>query len=462
MHRSFPGSLALILVLALVTACGSPAPAAPTTAPAAPAATEAAPTSAPAATAAVAAAAVATAAIVAAVPTEGTLTQESPLPQVSPLGGATTPSGSAKIGDWSSPAPTKLPANVTLGFVLGLTQDIAVYGQSQKNGVQLAVDQINAGGYLGKGKLVAAIENSTGTNEGAIAAMTKAIDDDKAVGVVGPTLSAQAFAADPIAKEKGIPVIGPSNTVAGIVEMGNFIFRDSLPESSVIPGTVKQVLSLLGVKKVGILWGNNDDFSVGGYKVFKQALQDNNVQIVDDETFARGDVDFQAQLTKIIAKKPDAIVVSALAKEGALIITQARSLGFTGPLVGGNGFNSPAVITQTGQAGEGLIVGAAWNIASSEPLSQDFITAYQAAFKAAPDQFAVQTYTAVWLFATAIRRADSVDPKTIRDTLAGIKDFATPLGNFSFGPDRNPIHSPVAQIVRGGKFVVLTAETAKQ
>ena len=337
-----------------------------------------------------------------------------------------------------------------------------MYGQSQKNGVQLAVNQINEGGYLGSSKLVAAIEDSTGTNEGAIAAMTKAIDDDKAVGVIGPTLSAQAFAADPIAQEKGIPVIGPSNTVAGIVEIGDFIFRDSLPESSVIPGTVKAVVSLLGVKTAGIIWGNNDDFSVGGYKVFKQALQDNNVQIVDDETFARGDVDFQAQLTKIIAQKPDAIVASALAKEGALIITQARSLGFTGPIVGGNGFNSPAVIKQTGPAGEGLIVGAAWNIASPEPLSQDFIKAYQAAYNAAPDQFAAQAYTAVWLMATAIRRADSVDPKTVRDTLAGIKDFPTPLGTFSFGADRNPNHPPVAQIVRGGKFVVLTAETAKQ
>jgi branched-chain amino acid transport system substrate-binding protein len=467
MHRSFPSSLALILVLALMTACGSRTPATPTAAPAAtvaPAATEAptvvAATAAPAPTA--------VAATAAAVPTAATLTQVSPLPQVSPLsevsplGGTTAPSGSAKLGDWASPAPTKLTASVTLGFVLGLTQDIAVYGQSQKNGVQLAVDQINAGGYLGNSKLVAAIENSTGTNEGAIAAMTKAIDDDKAVGVVGPTLSAQAFAADPIAQEKGIPVIGPSNTVAGIVEMGNFIFRDSLPESAVIPGTVKEVVSLLGVKKVGILWGNNDDFSVGGYKVFKQALQDNNVQIVDDETFARGDVDFQAQLTKIIAQKPDAIVASALAKEGALIITQARSLGFTGLIVGGNGFNSPAVIKGTGPAGEGLIVGAAWNIASAEPLSQDFIKTYQAAFNAPPDQFAVQAYTAVWLFATAIRRADSVDPKTVRDTLAGIQNFATPLGNFSFGTDRNPNHPPVAQIVRGGKFVVLTAENAKQ
>ena len=368
--------------------------------------------------------------------------------------------GSLKNGDWASPAPSKLPLTVTIGSVLGVTGDVAVYGEVQKKGIELAVQQINASGYLGQSKLTAVIEDSTGTNEGAIAAMTKVIDAEKAVGVIGPTLSAQAFAADPIAQAKSIPVIGPSNTLVGIVEMGNFIFRDSLPESSVIPGTIKAVVDLLDVKNVGILWGN-DDFSAGGYKVFKQALQDNRIEILDEETFARGDVDFNAQLTKIIAKKPDALVVSALATEAGKIITQARSLGFAGPIVGGNGLNSPTVIQAAGQGAEGVIVGAAWNIASQAPLSAAFVKAYQTAYNAPPDQFAAQAYTAAWLMATAIRQADSVDPKAIRDALAAIKNLDTPLGKFSFSEDRNPNHPPVVQIVRNGHFVLLTPETAK-
>jgi branched-chain amino acid transport system substrate-binding protein len=464
MQKSLTGYLAIVLVVILLAGCAgatpaAPAPAAPSAAPAQSAAAEA--TTAPTATTEAAAAPteMATAAPMTAVTATAAMTTSAAVTATTAV--TTAAAGSAKMGDWSSPTPTKLPANLTIGSVFGLTGDIAVYGESQKKGVQLAIDQINAGGYLGSSKVTSAIEDSTGTNEGAIAAMTKVIGDDKAVGVVGPTLSAQAFAADPVAQEKGIPVIGPSNTAAGIVEMGNFIFRDSLPESAVIPGTIKEVVSLLGVKQVGILWGNNDDFTVGGYKVFKQALQDNNVKILDDETFARGDVDFNAQLTKIIAQKPDAIVVSALAKEAGEIITQARSLGFTGPIVGGNGFNSPAVIKAAGQGAEGVIVGAAWNIASQAPMSQAFIKDYQAAYNAAPDQFAAQAYTAAWLMATAIRHADSVDPKMVRDALAGIKDLDTPLGKFSFAADRNPVHEPVVQIVRNGEFVVLTAATAK-
>jgi branched-chain amino acid transport system substrate-binding protein len=463
MRKSQFGTFLVCLVLVVLAGCtpaATTAPSAPAAQPAAatqPAAPAAAPTQAPAQPTTPAAAAAATSA--------ATTAPQATAAVTTAAGATAAPqaaAGSAKMGDWSSPAPTKLPATVNLGAVFGMTGDIAVYGEPQKKGLQLAVDQINSSGYLDNARLVAAVENSTGTNEGAIAAMTKVIDDDKAVGVVGPTLSAQAFAADPIAQEKGIPVIGPSNTAAGIVEMGNFIFRDSLPESAVIPGTIKGVISLLPVKKVGILWGNNDDFTAGGYKVFKQTLQDQKIEILDEETFARGDVDFQAQLTKIIAQKPDAIVVSALAKEAALIVTQARSLGFTGPIIGGNGFNSPAVITQAGPAAEGVIVGAAWNIASPEPLSADFIKAYQTAYGGPPDQFAAQTYTAAWLMATALRHADSVDPKAVRDALAGIKDFGTPLGKFSFAADRNPVHEPVVQIVRDGKFVVLTPETAQK
>ena len=291
--------------------------------------------------------------------------------------------------------------------------------------------------------------------------MTKVIDDDKAVGVVGPTLSAQAFAADPIAQEKSIPVIGPSNTAAGIVEMGDFIFRDSLPESAVIPGTVKDVVSLLGVKKVGILWGNNDDFTAGGYQVFKTALADQNV-----DRIGRRDVCPRRRGFPGAAHQDH--------RPAARCHRRLR------PGQGGRADHHPgaqpglhrtdrgrqrlqfAVGDRAGRARrpKGVIVGAAWNIASQAPLSAGFIKAYQAAYNAPPDQFAAQAYTAVWLFGTAIRRADSTDPKAIRDALAGIQDLETPLGKFSFGPDRNPIHPPVVQIVRGGKFVVLTPETA--
>ena len=367
---------------------------------------------------------------------------------------------SISIGDWDSPEPQNLPETVNVGVLFGLSGDIAVYGESQKHGVQLAVQQINESGYLGQGVILEALYEDTGASgEGAIAAMDAVIAKG-VVGVIGPTLSTQAFSADPIAQENNVPVLGVSNTANGITEMGNYVFRNSLPESSVIPGTIAQATQILDLKKVGVFWGNDDDFTVSGYDVFLSALSDNGLNIVADETFARGDVDFNAQLTKIIAEDPDAIVVSALAQEAVQIISQARSLGFEKAIIGGNGFNSPAIISQAGEAAEGVILGAAWNIASQAVVSQDFILAFETAFDVKPDQFAAQSYSGMWLIATAIRRADSVDPAAVRDALAAIENFNSPLGSFSFDADRNPVHDPVAQIIRDGQYQILNAETA--
>lgn len=360
-------------------------------------------------------------------------------------------------------APTQLPETVNIGAVFGLTKAVAVYGTAQKNAVDLAVEEINAAKYLGdKTTLVVTVEDSAGDKDQAVAAMTKLIDEDKVLAVLGPTLSSEALAADPIAQEAGTVVMGVSNTANGLTTaqgMGDYVFRDSLPESAVIPGTIKQAAELLGLKKVAVLYGNDDAFTKSGYEIFKQSLADNNIEITDEETFAKGDVDFNAQLTKSIDTQPDAIVVSALAAEATQVIIQARALGYTGHIIGGNGFNSPAVLKNSGKDAEGLIVGGAWNYGNPDPSESSvaFVKNYEAKYSSSPDQFAAQAYTGAWLLATAVRCADSVDHKAVRDSLAAIQDFNSPLGVFRFDENRDPVHAPIAQIVVDGKFVPLAA-----
>jgi branched-chain amino acid transport system substrate-binding protein len=361
--------------------------------------------------------------------------------------------------DIECPVPENLPAEVQVGAIFGLSGPISVYGSVQQQAVALAVEEINASGYLGEGvTLTILFEDSNGDAEQAINAMTKLIDEDGVVAVLGPTLSTEAFAADPVAQESGVPVMGVSNTATGITDMGEFVFRNSLPESSVIPGTIAQAQAALGFESVGVIYGDDDDFTLSGYDVFIQALEDNEIEILGEETFARGDVDFSAQLTNLIAAEPEAIIASSLAAEAVQIIIQARELGYEGPIIGGNGLNSPDVLSESGEDSDGVIVGAAWNIASANPLSVQFAEAYEATYEAMPDQFATQAYTGAWLMATAIRCADSTDSALVRDALAGISDFASPLGSFSFDEDRNPVHDPVVQIAQDGAFAVLGAE----
>jgi len=357
------------------------------------------------------------------------------------------------------PAPANISGAIPVGAIFTISGAASVYGGSQQAAVQLAVDQINDWGFLGDGNSINILfEDSASENEQAIAAMTKLVDEDQVVAVIGPTLSREAFSADPVAQDAGVVVLGVSNTANGITDMGDFVFRNSLPEASVIPGTVADSVSELGITSAGLLYGNDDDFTVSGYEVMLSALSDAGVSIVGEETFAAGDTDFNAQLTNLIGANPDAIFVSALAAEATPIIQQARSLGYTGPIVGGNGFNSPAVLSQTGEDSNGLIVGAAWNGSSTNPLSTAFVEAFSEATGNPPDQFAAQAYTGAWLIASAIRCADSTDRAAIRDSLASLPEIETPLGLFTFDEDRNPVHPSITQVAQDGVFLPLISE----
>jgi len=348
------------------------------------------------------------------------------------------------------------PSPVKIGALLGLSGDIAMsYGQAQKKGVELAVNEVNENNYLGAGRrLTLVIADAGPAPDTAVSAITSLIETDNVSAIIGPTLSSQAFKADPVAQNHRVPVIAVSNTVPGITQMGDYIFRCSLPESTVIGGTIKAAASQLRVVKIAYLWGKDDDYTVAGYHAFKEAVTKNGLKVMADETFSRGDTDFKPQLERIIAKAPDAILVSALAKEAASIIVQARSLGYTGLIIGGNGFNSTDVIKQAGSDAEGVMAGTAWNIASINPTNLEFISAYQKAFGIKPDQFATQAYTGTWLLANAIRTAGNSEPAAIRDALAGISNFTTPMGSFSFTADREPVHPAVVQIVKNGRFTI--------
>ncbi len=356
----------------------------------------------------------------------------------------------------AAPAASGLSGDIPIGAVWSLTGAAAIYGPSQKNAAEMAIEEINQSGMLGDAKLVLTTEDDRSTKEGAIAAFEKLLNQDKVVAILGPTLSNSAKAADPMAQDKKVLVLATSNTAAGITEMGDFIFRDSLPESEVIPNTIKVTKDKLGYTKVAVMYGDDDAFTTSGYDAFKAALEANGVEILTTETFKKGDADYSAQLTKIKNLNPDAIVVSALAEEAAGIMSQARQLGIPDSVrfIGGNGFNSPKLAELAGPAAEGAISGAAWFIANDSPGNQEFVKAYNAKYGANPDQFAAQAYAGVYILANAIKTAGSADSQAIRDAMAQIKDLPTVLGTYSFDANRNPVHTPVVQMVKDGKFAL--------
>ncbi len=361
------------------------------------------------------------------------------------------------IGIYSSPAYSA-PKETKIGFVLSMTGVASVYGETQKNGAQMAIDEINA--LAGKKgiKIVPLFEDDASMPQQGVNVFKKFIKEDKVAMIIGPTLSNTARVTDIIAQKEGVPVLAISNTIKGLTDIGDFIFRNSLTEAVVIPNTIRIAKEKFQIAKVALLYGKDDAFTKGGYDDFKKALHDAKIKILNEQTFLKGDSDFSKQLEKIKGVNPNAIIVSALAEEASAIIIQARQIGIpaTIPIIGGNGFNSPAMIKNAGEAAEGLIVGAAWNTVSENPMNRKFVDSFTAKYKNPPDQFAAQAYAGVYIAYEAIKKSGTTNNrKAIRDTLSKIKDLDTVLGKFSFTKFRDANHKPIVQQVKGGKFFVL-------
>lgn len=345
---------------------------------------------------------------------------------------------------------------VKIGAAFSMTGAAAVYGATQKAGVQAAIDELNKSGMLKGIKLEAVIEDDASTKEQGIAVYQRFINRDRVAAIIGPTLSNTATACNPLAQAAKVPVVAVSNTAPkGITDVGDHIWRVSLTEGQVIPGALKRAQEKLGFKSAGVLYGNDDAFTQAGYNVMKEALPKLGIQTVGTQTFAKPDRDYNAQLTALLAAKPDVLVVSALAENAAGIVSQARQLGWKGPIFGGNGFNSPALIKNAGPAAEGVLVGTAWDRTSAAPANQKFLEIMKAR-GIDPDQFAAQAYTGVLVIAEAIKQSGMKGGRA--DIVAGfkkVKDLPTPLGNFSFLPNRDGDHGPALQQVKDGKFQIL-------
>lgn len=336
-----------------------------------------------------------------------------------------------------------------IGVISYLTGPGAAYGEAITSGFKLAQKEINAKGEV---NIELVVEDSAGKQEQALAAAQKLMSSDDIVALLGPTLSTEMNVVGPEADLNGIPIMGTSTTAEGIPQIGDYVFRNSLPEALAIPASIKKAVDKFDVKKVAILYGNDDVFTKSGFDTMKKTAEKMGLEVLTIETFQKGQADYNAQLTKIKGLNPDLILCSALYNEGAVIMDQARKMGIDVPFVGGNGFNSPQVIEIAGEASEGLIVATPWFGEKEDPKVQDFVKKFEAEYSKKPDQFAAQAYDALYLMAEAIKNAGEADRDMVRDALAEIKDFPGILGSFSFDKDGDVVMDPTVLIIQDGKF----------
>jgi branched-chain amino acid transport system substrate-binding protein len=358
-------------------------------------------------------------------------------------------------------------AEIKIGAAEALTGNAAQYGVPIRKGFELAVGEINGSGGINGDKIVMLIEDEQGKKEEAINVFKKLIFQDKVLMLFGPTLSNSAQASDPVAQAAKVVVFGTSNTADGITSIGHYVFRNSVTEADILPVTLKVAAQKTGMKKVAVLYGNDDIFTKSGYDNFVKALQALKIPVTTTETFAKGDVDFKPQLTKIKASNPDAIVLSALVAEGGPIMVQARQLGITLPVIGGNGMNSPRVFELAKNSSDNLWVGSPWSVENPAPENKRFIAAYQKAYSALPDQFAAQAYDAIHIVAQALKKIKltgklEANRYALRDALPSIQ-WTGATGPFKFrqvtGRDGKPagydaMQTAIVMMTKANQYVI--------
>jgi branched-chain amino acid transport system substrate-binding protein len=249
--------------------------------------------------------------------------------------------------------------------------------------------------------------------------------------------------------------MGISNTVPGITEMGNYIFRNSLSESAVIPNTVLSTHNKLGYSRVAIIYGDDDPYTLGAYQAFRTSLENTpGVTIASTETIHKGDLEFTAQLTRVKDSNPEVIVLAALVAEASKIMVKARQMGIpsTVRFIGGNSFNTSQLWELAGEAAQKAICGSAWIYSENTSGNSQFVTSYTSRYGSKPDQFAAQAYASLYILADAIKRASPLTSESLRTALSETRNLHTILGDFSFDADRNPVHTPVVQELVNGQF----------
>jgi len=341
---------------------------------------------------------------------------------------------------------------IKIGFYGALTGPTATFALSGRNGVSLAVEQINgSGGVLGK-SLVLLSEDDRGEASEAASAVSKLITRDHVVALIGEQASSRTLAAAPIAQSYRVPMISPTSTNVEVTKKGDYIFRACFIDAYQGRAVAEFARRDRKARTAAILIDAKSDYSVGLAEAFRRSFEALGGRITSELKYSEGDSDFSAQLTAIRPEQPDVLFVPGYYTDAGLIARQARSLGLTTTLLGADGWDSPKLVEIGGDAIEGSFFANHYSVDDPAPAVRRFVDAYKKRYGAEPDSIAAASYDSTRLLADAIVRAGSTEGARVREALASTRDFAGVTGTITMDADRNPVKPAVILRVERGRF----------
>ena len=346
---------------------------------------------------------------------------------------------------------------IKIGHYASMTGKEATFGTQVDAGIRLALDEINAsGGVLGR-KLQVITEDTQSQTQPAINAVEKLIGRDEVVALLGEVASGRTMAAAPVAEREKVPMLTPASTnekvtIAKDGGVLKYIFRICFIDPFQGEVMAKFASQNLEAKRVALLVDKANAYSVGLAKNFTDKFTADGGQIVIEQAYEGGQNDFKAQLTAIKATNPDAIFVPGYYTEVSLIATQARELGITVPLLGGDGWDSP-VLTQgaAGKALEGCFFSNHFSEQDTSAIVQTFVKTFRAKYNEEAGAMAALGYDALKILAKVIQDAGKADRESIAAGLANLKNYQGVTGTISIDAQHNATKPAVVLEIKGGR-----------
>ena len=352
-------------------------------------------------------------------------------------------------------ASSKASDPIRIGQLASLTGRQASLGQYAHAGTVAAVKELNAaGGVLGRP--IELLTEDLRSNSGeAATAVRKLISRDAVVAIISSGTSGQALEAGPFCQQQGIPMVCDGATAQEVTAMGDAIFRVCFTDP--FQGTVMARFARenLKVQRIGLLVDSSSHYSVGLADFFKRRFLADGGTIVGEQKYSGGDRDFRPQLTALKAAQPEALFIPGLYAETGLILPQARELGITGTMLGGDGWEAPELLQLADKSAEGGYFPVHFSTASPTPRVREWMQRVAAEFGREPNGITALGYDAVMLLADAIRRAGTTDPAALRSALATTKDFDGLTGRITLDAQRNAQKPAVIVKIEDGAFKFL-------
>ena len=345
------------------------------------------------------------------------------------------------------------PPPILIGEYGSMTGSEAHFGQTTHRGIMLAIEQKNAAGGVHGRMLEVRVYDDQGKSQEVGTAVTRLITNDRVVAVLGEVSSSLSIAGARVAQQYGVPMISPSSTASGVTEVGDMVSRACFIDAFQGYAAARFARDNLTLSRAAVLYDQATPYSKELYAVFAKDFEAMGGTIVTAEAYSGGDSDYSAQLTSIRAANPEIIYVPGYYTDVGNIHLQARKLGITQPLIGGDGWDSPELARIGGDTVDGSYFTSQYANEDERPEVQAYARAFRAKYDDTPDGLSALGYDAALVLIDALERTPSLEPKALARAIATTKDVKGVTGSITMDANRNPVKQAVIVKLQKGEIV---------